>query len=325
MGIRATLPDDISKWSITVEDTVGRAMKSLEGSGAIPESVEWDGKVNGETAPEGSYSARVEVEWKKGDRREVVSDPIVLDVSAPIVNITTTSSPFVKKDGEIEGETYITIEVEDISGVEDWNLDIVDKSGEVLRSYEGEGDPSDQIKWEGESDKRRDFAELEELILRIEVTDKLGNTSQIEKPLDIDVIVYRKDGKLYLIVPNIIFGAYQHALNSRGKDWEQKNWASIKRVMNVMGKYPDYRIGLEGHALNIYRGDPAKEAKEEEILVPLTERRAETVGDALKQLGLDVVRIQAEFFGGRQPVASTKDRSVWWKNRRVEFLLIPPE
>ncbi len=325
MGIRATLRDGISKWSITVQDAVGRAMKSFEGSGAIPESVEWDGSVNGKTAPEGSYSAKVDVEWKKGDRREVVSDPFVLDVSAPIVNIKTTSSPFVKRDGEIEGETFITIEVEDVSGVEDWNLDIMDKSGEVLRSYEGEGNPSDQIKWEGESDKKREFAELEELILRIEVTDKLGNTSHIEKPLDIDVIVYRKDGKLYLIVPNIIFGAYQHALDSRGKEWEQKNWASIKRVMNVMRKYPNYKIDLEGHALNIYRSDPPKEAKEETILGPLTERRADTVKGALEQLGLEDARIQTEAFGGHHPIVSTTDREVWWKNRRVEFVLIPPE
>ena len=325
LGIQATLRDGISEWTVTVEDSVGRTMKSVKGSGAIPESIEWDGAVNGGVAPEGSYSARVEVEWAKGDRREVVSDPFVLDVSPPTVSLTTTSSPFVKKDGKIEGQTFITIEVDDVSGVEDWSLDIVDKSGEVVRSYEGEGDPSDKIIWEGESEREREYEEVEELILRIKVTDKLGNTRSFEQPLNIDVIVYRKDGKLYLIVPNIIFGAYQHALDSRSKESEEKNWASIKRVMNVMRKYPDYGIGLEGHALNIFRGNAAKEAKEEEILEPLTERRADTVRGALLQLGLEEKRIQSEAFGGHLPIVSTKDREIWWKNRRVEFLLVPPE
>jgi flagellar hook assembly protein FlgD len=325
LAVEATLRDNIKEWSVTVEDKVGRSVKSVSGSGAVPGSIEWDGTVDGEVAPEGMYSARVQVEWTKGDIREAVSEPFLLDVSPPTVSVTTTSSPFVKRDGEIEGRAFITIQVDDVSGVEDWKLDILDRSREIVRSYEGEGNPSDKITWEGESEEKREYEESEELILRVEVTDRLGNRRTFEQPLDIDVIVYRKGDKLYLIVPNIIFGAYKHALDSRGKEWEDKNWASIKRVMNVMRKYSNYGIELEGHALNIYRGNPVAENKEEEILGPLTVRRAATVKDALMKLGLDETRIQTAAYGGHFPIVSTKDREVWWKNRRVEFRLLTPE
>jgi hypothetical protein len=323
--VRTPVNEDIAEWSISVEDKVGRSVRKVTGTESFPEEIIWDGTTDAGIAPEGYYFIKIEAEWKSGSRKEAVSDEFLLDVSPPTVSVSTTTSPFIKKDGEIEGKAFITLKVDDQSGIEDWNLDILDRSREVVRRYTGEGDPSDKITWEGESEKTRQYDVEEELILKIEVMDKLGNKRIFEQPLTIDVIVYRKGDKLYLIVPNIIFGAYKHALDSRGPQQEQKNWASMKRVMNVMRKYPDYGLLLEGHALNIYRGDRAAEEKEEKVLGPLTERRADTVKKALETLGVEDGRIQTEAFGGHFPIVSTTDRQIWWRNRRVEFLLIPPE
>jgi outer membrane protein OmpA-like peptidoglycan-associated protein len=94
--------------------------------------------------------------------------------------------------------------------------------------------------------------------------------------------------------------------------------------MEIFRKYSNYSVGLEAHALNIYRGDPEKEAEEEEILQPLTERRGETVRQALIKLGMDEETITSKAYGGKFPIAPVDDRSVRWKNRRVEFIMIRP-
>jgi flagellar hook assembly protein FlgD len=322
--INTPVNEGIKEWSLSFEDNVGRSVRTVTGRDRFPDRVVWDGSTDSGIAPEGYYSAKLEAEWETGSKKEAKSEEFLLDVTPPTVSVSTTASPFVKEDGEIEGKAFITLKVEDQSGIESWNLDILDTSGDIVRSYTGQGDPSDKITWEGESETKREYEIEQELVLRVEVVDKLGNKREFEQPLTIDVIVYRKGDKLYLIVPNIIFEAYQHELDSRGKEWEQKNWTSIKRVMNVMRKYPDYGVLLEGHALNIYRGKKNEE-KEEKILGPLTERRADAVKQALKSIGLEEERIQTEAFGGHFPIVSTADRQIWWKNRRVEFLLTPPE
>ena len=100
----------------------------------------------------------------------------------------------------------------------------------------------------------------------------------------------------------------------------KRNNESLDRAAQVLKKYGAYDLYLEGHALNIYLEGPREEA-EEEILVPLTERRARVVRDALIERGIDAGRITLEAYGGEFPIVSVKDKTVWWKNRRVEFRL----
>ena len=145
--------------------------------------------------------------------------------------------------------------------------------------------------------------------------------SRLEEKVPLDILVVRRDGKLYLMVPNIIFGAYQHSLSSAGPALESRNRDSLKQVVNIHNRYPEYRLGLEAHALNIYRGGN-REAAEEEILLPLTERRAETVKSALIELGVPSADISSSAYGGEFPITDVTDRGTRWKNRRVEFIMV---
>ena len=75
--------------------------------------------------------------------------------------------------------------------------------------------------------------------------------------------------------------------------------------------------------MNIYLGDSAKAAEEEKILFPLTERRAETVRQALIDRGMDPDDISTNAYGGKYPITPVDDLQERWKNRRVEFIMIP--
>ena len=105
-----------------------------------------------------------------------------------------------------------------------------------------------------------------------------GNSTVVEGDFEIDIIAELVNGRYYINVPKIIFSAYQHTLYSRGKAAGDENMKTIKRVAELSVKYPEYIIVLEGHALNVFHGTGStREKKEENVLVPLTERRAESV------------------------------------------------
>jgi outer membrane protein OmpA-like peptidoglycan-associated protein len=247
------------------------------------------------------------------------------------VSAAVTSDPFVRTDGEIKGEAFATLKVEDESPIAEWTLDLLDQKGEVVRTYDGKGDPSGQVAWRGElqasAAAARDYQGnptqyRETYSLRLALADVHGNATTYRAAVPLDVLVLQKDGTMFILVPNIIFGAYRHELDSRGADFYRRNMESIRRVADLARRYPQYGIGLEAHAENIYLGRP-REAAEEQILFPLTQRRAESVRKALIDLGVPAGRITSNAYGGKFPIADVRNPEVYWKNRRVEFLLVP--
>jgi len=290
--------------------------------------VVWDGNlsmtgdVESSQAAEGSYSAEINVLYKKGAKADDRSGSFVLDVTAPRVGVKVAPDPFARTNGTIEGDVFITVDVQEENSVSEWEMDLVDNNGEVIRTYTGDGDPSGDITWSPGREDDRTKLKTELFTLKLQVTDEAGNLREYTQNVPLDVFLVKRDGKLYIAVPNIIFGAYQYALDSRSPEMEQRNLDSIARIYEIYRRYPTHDLLLEGHALNIYRGvSGAKEAEEEEILVPLTENRARTVRNALVNRGMDPNKIEIQFFGGTQPIVSVHDLDVRWKNRRVEFIM----
>jgi hypothetical protein len=203
-------------------------------------------------------------------------------------------------------------------------MEIRDEDGDVVRTYGGEGDPTGDIVWNtAETEEGKEF-KGESFTLNFEVEDASGNTRSFTKTVPLDIFLVERNGKRYLAVPDIIFGAYQYALDSRGQEMYRENIDSLERVVSIFERYPEHRLLLEGHALNIYRGT-GREQEEEEVLQPLTVNRARTVKEALVERGMDADRIETEAYGGTRPIVSVTDKEVRWKNRRVEFVLLPPK
>lgn len=86
-------------------------------------------------------------------------------------------------------------------------------------------------------------------------------------------------------------------------------YAEIGRVSNVLNKYPQTTIRIEGHT----------DSKGSEIYnQELSERRAEMVKTALLQDGVASGRMQTVGFGESQPISSNDAM-----NRRVSIVIIP--
>ncbi len=328
VDIDATVYDTVVSWNLAFVDGSGKKMRDLTGEGTLPEEYTWDGSMQfadaDVKASEGFYTARLRAEYRKGDRIESVSNSFFLDVTPPAVNVQATADPFARTDGHMEGDLFITLQIVDAHEVADWSLDVVTPENEIVRSFTGTGDLRDQIVWKTDAEPITSVPLADRMVVKVNVIDEVGNSATFEQAVPLDILVIKRDGKLHLMVPNIIFGAYRYALDSRGEAQYQANIDSIEKVIDIYNRYPRFRLLLEGHALNIYRGEE-RENEEEDILVPLTENRAKTVRYELIERGMEEDRVEIEWFGGTRPIADVTDVEVRWKNRRVEFIMLDPD
>ena len=288
----------------------------------LPSVITLNGKdENGGVLEDGWYRFVFSVEYKNGNKEEA-SLPFLIDTVAPTVDLKSVANPFVKVEpNSAKGEYFITLDAKDEGMLEGWDMEILDDKDSVLKMFAGEGDPSRLITWNGEvSDVSEESGVY---YIDFTVIDKGGNETVIRRPVVLDILLIERDGKYYLMVPNIIFGAYQFELDSYGEEQYQKNLESIDRVIDIYKRYPTYNLVLEGHALNIY--DPQTQAaenlEEEKILEPLTVNRAGEVQDALIERGFDFEKVIVHTFGGKNPIFSISDENENWKNRRVEFVM----
>ncbi len=329
--VDASQYDYLESWKLDILDTEGNVVRDIKGEDILPPEIYWDGtSVNADgdisTAQEGEYRVRLSANFQKGDRVETVSDSFVLDITPPQILIDVAADPFAATDDGIEGEVYVTLKVLDNTEINHWSMDVLNGEGDLLRTYSGSGDPSGNIRWNSAESSEGSSVSIDnpDFVLRLTVYDSGNNESVFQKEIPLDILLVMKDGKKYLSVPNIIFGAYKYALDSAGPERFTENNRSLDKVASIYRKYPAYGLVLEGHALNIYLDTP-REGDEEKILLPLTSNRASSVREALVDRGMSGSKISIEAYGGQFPIASVTDKTVWWKNRRVEFVMTDPE
>ena len=279
IGIDSELYVDINEWKMVIIDDTGEALTTIRGRDTMPKSVSWDGMVaqEGNFAPalEGSYQAVLYVDYVKGDFVKAQSDLFVLDNKPPKIEMVVKTNPFAETDHGLEGSVLISVNVEDNEDVSGWMLDVYDKNGNVVRTYAGSGNPSGDITW-STAQNGIQLESGERYTINLRVTDMAGNTATLRKTLPIDVMLVKKDGKYFVMVPNIIFGAYKYSLDSAGPAREKDNMNSLRKIVELSKRFPQYGLILDAHALNIYRGG-SREEVEEKILLPLTEKRAAEV------------------------------------------------
>lgn len=90
--------------------------------------------------------------------------------------------------------------------------------------------------------------------------------------------------------------------------------AVLDDIANVMVKYPETKIEVQGHTDNV--GNNADNLR-------LSELRAQSVRSALSSRGVSSSRITAIGFGESMPVASNDTSSGREANRRVEVKIVP--
>jgi len=322
---RLLINDGINNWKLELKDEAGNVRRTFSGSSPVPAVQGWNGLDEQGQIREGFFTAELTVNYTRGDIVKASASPVLVDVTGPVLTVTTTPDYFSPDNDGENDELFIGLTAKDVSPIAAWSFEIRApvESGttQVFRRIEGHGSPSNRIIWDGKSDKGELVQSAMYYPYTFTATDALGNTSSTEGRIGVDVLVIRDGDRLRIQIPSIQFRPNYADFQNLPKDVVDNNMRIIRRIAQILNQFRDYKVQVEGHA-NPTQPVGAARDREEPELKRISELRAKAIVDLLVRNGVLRSRLTAIGVGSSKTIAPYEDHDNWWKNRRVEFYLI---
>ncbi|GHV30474.1 cell envelope biogenesis protein OmpA [Spirochaetia bacterium] len=330
--------DGIESWSLELKDesdqrSGGTVRRRFPAPGskdsAPPETIPWNGYDDTGALREGRFIPRLLVTYAKGDVVSLAAPPITVDITGPLLSFASEPEFFSPDNDGVDDELIMSLGVQDMSPIANWSFEIHEPEPPALLFYriEGRGSPAERTLWDGRSSKGELVQSATDYPFIFRAADALGNVSILEGKLGVDVLVIRDGDNLKIQVPSIVFRA--NAADFLGKDKDPQygltqaqidnNNRVLQRIAQILNKFRDYKVQVEGHANPTSRNPPTAEVRAD---LDLSDSRAKVVVDRLVGFGVSRGRLSSIGRGSTRPVITFDDRDNWWKNRRVEFILI---
>jgi outer membrane protein OmpA-like peptidoglycan-associated protein len=214
-----------------------------------------------------------------------------------------------------------------------WSLEILEPDMEgsettaetrtrsVFKRIEGKSAPSGELMWDGRSGKGELAQSAVDYKYVFTAVDSLGNISTITGTIGVDVMVIREGNRFRIKIPSIVFPPNLAVFDGLNQYTLENNFRVIQRIAQVLNRYKGYKISVEGHANPTTAPGPERERERPELKA-LSEKRAAYVMERLIRSGVAANRLSSTGAGDTLPVVSFEDHANWWKNRRVDFVLI---
>jgi flagellar hook assembly protein FlgD len=330
LGTSLSLKEGIESWKLELRDASGAVFKTFPERGQPqtlpPDSVNWNGRDDSGNLREGRYTPVLTVTYLKGDVASAQAAPIVVDVTGPVLSFRSLPEYFSPDNDGIDDELTMFLGARDISPVANWSLEIrepqlddLSRPQQLFYRIEGRGTPAERVIWDGYSSRRELVQSATDYPVVFRAADILGNESVLEGVIGVDVLVIRDGDRLKIQVPSIVFRANAADFNGLPQAQVDNNNRILRRIAQILNKFRDYRVQVEGHANPTSNPVPPAEAAGDQRL---SEERARATVDFLVGFGVSRGRLSATGKGSTQPIIRFQDRDNWWKNRRVEFILI---
>ena len=274
-----SLPEGIESWVLEFLDEGGRVIQSLPsplgGTGPIPSNLSWNGRTQGDSVEEGYFTPTLRVSYAKGDEVSVSSSPILVDVSGPVLSFRSSPQFFSPDNDGVDDELFIYLGMADPSPIADWSLEFYETEGTEQLFYRtnGRGTAARELIWDGRSNRSELVQGATDYRYLLRASDVLGNTSVLEGYITTDVLVIRDGDMLRIQIPSITFRANHADFIDIGQERLDNNEWVLRRVAEILNRFRDYRIIVEGHA-NPVLGTAREETEE---LQPLSLARSRFV------------------------------------------------
>ncbi|MGP1593634.1 MAG: FlgD immunoglobulin-like domain containing protein [Treponema sp.] len=324
--VHTNIKDGLETWSLAIlatDNLTGKPVKlwSAEQGDTLTDSVQWNGKNGAGTVVSGNFTAVLTLKYHKGDELQVSSSAFISTIKAPEIGVSLSPKYFSPDNDGNDDELFINLSARSDSPLKEWTFEIrePEETGSKLFWTTGGKDKiAEQLIWDGRSSKGETVQSAMDYPFTFTVRDEVGMTSVVKGYIPIDVLVIRDGDKLKIAVPSIIFRKNAADFEGLEKTVVDKNVKVLTRIAEILNKFPEYKIQVEGHANNV----SGTQKEELEDLIPLSTARADSVRRFLIEKGVSRGRLSSVGIGGTKPIASLSDRDNWWKNRRVEFVLI---
>lgn len=337
--IRATVAEDLLSWNFDVRKEDGTSVFALteKDNLNLPSEIKWNGADKNGIACEGTFTGTLTAVYKKGNRVSSVSAPFVCTATPPELRVQTAPEYFSPDNDGIDDDLYIKLTGSTKAKIKNWSFVINDPKGKPFWKTEGKSQITERIIWDGLSNIKKDANGNAERVQSamdypyvFTVTDNLGMTSVVNGIIPVDVLVIREGNVLKMAVPSIIFESdaanFQEINAKLTEEQVQKNLEILNRIADILKKFPDYKVTIQGHANRLT--DNADEESVDNLrvwgraLMPLSKERADAIKTYLVKKGVSANNVTTEGMGGTKPVVDSKDTDNNWKNRRVEFILV---
>ena len=321
-GIRLTYQENIDNWKLELKDQGGTARRTFDGRGSVPSVVRWNGLNDQEEISEGVFTPELTVRFTRGDTVSAAATTVIVDVSGPALTLTYTPEYFSPDNDGEEDEVFIYLTAQDITPLAAWSMEIRDpEAGTSFYRVEGRGNPTPRLIWNGRSNKNELVQSATDYPYTFTSEDILGNASHIDGKIGVDVLVVRDGDNLRIQIPSIVFRPNFADFQGLPTETVDNNTRILRRIAQILNKFRDYKVMVEGHA-NPTTPEGTARSREEVELKRISEDRARAVVNELVRYGVARNRLSSVGVGGTRLIVPFDDLENRWKNRRVEFILI---
>lgn len=248
----------------------------------------------------------------------------LVPVSPVSARISASPVLFSPDDDGNNDTIAITIDSRHPRSAQRWTLEITADDGTIFRTFSGRGKVPESLQWNGLTSDDSLPEPGQNYSLNLVTVDKAGRYESASTAVTCDILIVAEGDGYKIRVPAIRFSSNSFTLSkAESEELFQANRDVLERIAALFLRFPDYSLLIEGHANSVYRNDPARfEREQREELLPLSEKRAETVKRALVLAGIEADRMKITGIGGLEPLTEEEDPESVAKNRRVEFILI---
>lgn len=296
------------QWEVLVQNQSGRIIKSYRGSGAMFNTLLFDGKANGKMIAGGRYQVIMVVTDTAGLRKEV-SDFFQVNAIKPSLTLSVTPR-VIKPAQKNNGEAVFSTKINYNQNIRKWQLQITDKiNQQLVKTITGHDQVPAKIIWKG-TDNQGEFIRGGRYL---EAQLKLTYQNGIElisgmQTLATDLSVSTTSRALALHLTAINF-------ESGSADIPLEAYKQLDKAVNAIKQYAkNYRVQIKGHT------DQLEAPSKQEAL---SWERVLNVKDYLNVTGkIPIMTIDGMGYGDRLPMAPKTSPAGRAKNRRVEIVLI---
>ena len=318
-----TVQEGIQNWTLAIHTSDGDPLGIISaGASTVPETVYWDGTLGGVRLPDQSYRAYLEVSYRKGNIATARSTAVLLDTTPPVVTITSAPDRFTPDGDGIDDTLTIRLHTRDAGPIDRWSAVLYDREGQPFMNWSGSGPPLNPITWDGRSPSGELVQSAQDYRLIVEAVDAVQNAGRADHTISVGILVLRDGDDLRIQLTSIYFVPFTADYLNLDPETVARNLETLDHLAQVLRRYPDRTIRIEGHAVSVYWYDPIRSDREHrQVLVPLSHSRADAIRSALVERGIPARRMTTLGLGGSRPVVPHGDLENRWKSRRVEFVL----
>ncbi|MFI3257800.1 MAG: FlgD immunoglobulin-like domain containing protein [Spirochaetales bacterium] len=228
------------QWSIDIQNDAGTTVRSFTGTDEPPQFITFDGKAQtGQTLADGNYKSVFSALFNNG-QESVISRNISIDNTLPTARVQADKTLF-SPDGDGRLDTLIITQTG--SREKTWTGNIIDESGNAVKTWSFGEAPTSSIEWNGVNDAGQIIDGIYTYVLT--GTDIAGNTRTVST----------SEIELNTGTTEVILTANTDAFNPKGNGvYDNLIFTPLVRSETGIAEYALTVTDTNGHVTKTFRG-----------------------------------------------------------------------